>query len=344
MPEPAPAAGETDKAGLRKAAVLLISLEQEMASTVLAQMDRSLVEAVTVEIARLEEVTREERDKVLTEFHDLCVAQAMVDQGGSATAKELLLKAGRPEEEVQEILELLGQAKKAAPFSFLNKAESGNLLAFLQSEHPQTIALILAHIQAAKASEILAGLPAKKQLDVVKRLATMENTSPEVVKEVEKALEKKLSAVISSEGHELGGVEAVANMLNLTDRATERGILESLEEENPELVDQIRRHMFVFEDILRVDDRGVQNIMKEIDNEQLALALKTATPELKDKFLRNMSKRASEMIREEMEYMGPVRLADVEAAQQAIVDVVRRLEEQGDVIIEGRGEAQQVIT
>lgn len=339
----APIPGDTSKAGLRKAAVLLVSLDQELASVVLGQMDKALVEAVTLEIARLDEVTREERDKALEEFHNLCAAQAMVEQGGMSTAKELLLKA-MPEDQANEILGIINQAKKTAPFAFLQKAESGNLLAFLQTEHPQTIALILAHINANLASEVLAGLPAKKQLDVVKRLATMENTSPEVVEEVERALEKKLSAVLSSESHELGGVESVANMLNLIDRATERGILESLEEENPELVDQIRRHMFVFEDILRVDDRGVQNIMKEIDNEQLALALKTATPELKDKFLRNMSKRASEMIREEMEYMGPVRLADVEAAQQAIVDVVRRLEEQGDVIIEGRGEAQQVIS
>ena len=323
--------------------MLLVTLESDLAGAVLGQLDKAMVEAITLEISRLEDVTRDERDKALEEFQTLCAAQSMVEQGGAATAKELLLKA-MPEDQANEILGLINQAKKTAPFAFLQKAESGNLLAFLQSEHPQTIALILAHLHANQASEILAGLPAKKQLDVVKRLATMENTSPEVVEEVEKALEKKLSAVISSDAHELGGVESVANMLNLADRATERGILESLEEENPELVDQIRRHMFVFEDILRVDDRGVQNIMKEIDNEQLALALKTATPELKDKFLRNMSKRASEMIREEMEYMGPVRLADVEAAQQAIVDVVRRLEEQGDVIIEGRGEAQQVIS
>ncbi len=343
MPVPAPVPGDATKAGLRKAAVLLVTLESDLASTVLGQMDKEMVEAISLEIARLDEVTREERDKALEEFHNLCAAQAMVEQGGIATARELLLKA-MPEEQANEILNVITAAKKTAPFSFLQKAESGNLLAFLQSEHPQTIALILAHINPNKASEVLAGLPAKKQLDVVKRLATMENTSPEVVEQVEKALEKKLSAVISSESHELGGVEAVASMLNLTDRATERGILESLEEENPELVDQIRRHMFVFEDINRVDDRGVQNIMKEIDNEQLALALKTGTPELKDKFLRNMSKRASEMIREEMEYMGPVRLADVEAAQQAIVDVVRRLEEQGDVIIEGRGEQQQIIS
>lgn len=342
MPAPPSASVDPSRVGLRKAAVLLVSLDQEMASSILSQLDRAMVEAVTVEIARLEDVTREERDKVLEEFHKLCAAQAMVEQGGLATAKELLMKS-MPEEQANEILGIINQAKKEAPFAFLQKAESGNLLAFLQGEHPQTIALILAHMKPDKAAEILAGLPAKKQLDVVKRLATMENTSPEVVEQVEQALEKKLSAVISSESHELGGVEAVANMLNLTDRATERGILESLEEENPELVDQIRRHMFVFEDILRVDDRGVQNVMKEIDNEQLALALKTASPELKDKFLRNMSKRASEMIREEMEYMGPVRLADVEAAQQAIVDVVRRLEEQGDVIIEGRGEAQQII-
>jgi flagellar motor switch protein FliG len=328
--------------GARKAAILLISLDQELAVKVLSLMERDTIETLSMEIAKLEEISRDERDAVIEEFYHLHLAHQYVEHGGVAYARALLERV-LPADEVARIIETIEQSMKMAPFGFLQRAEPENLLTFLQDEHPQTIALILAHIAPSQAAGVLAGLPVKKQLEVVKRLATMEHTSPEVISQVEKALEKKLAAIVTEELREAGGVEAVAEILNLTDRATERGILESLEEEDPDLADQIRRLMFVFEDILLVNDRGVQSLLKEIDQEQLALALKTATLELKEKFFKNMSKRAVELIKEEMEYMGPVRLADVEAAQQQIVDIVRKLEEQGEVIIQGRGAEEEVI-
>ncbi|MHC4698604.1 MAG: flagellar motor switch protein FliG, partial [Planctomycetota bacterium] len=204
-------------------------------------------------------------------------------------------------------------------------------------------ALVLSHINASKGSEILGGLAPTKQLEVVTRIAHMENTAPEVVKEVEHGLEMRLSGIVSQTLQGVGGVETVAEMLNLADRATEKSILEALEAQDPDLVEQIRRLMFIFEDILLVNDKGIQAVLKEIENEELALSLKTATPELQDKIFRNMSDRATELIKEDMEYMGPVRVSDVEAAQQKIVDVVRRLEDAGELIISGRGGEKDMI-
>ncbi|MEL7474569.1 MAG: flagellar motor switch protein FliG, partial [Planctomycetota bacterium] len=223
------------------------------------------------------------------------------------------------------------------------RAESENLLTFIQDEHPQTIALIVCHLPHHKASEILVGLPSQKQIEVIKRIAHMEQTNPQVVREVEKGLESRLSNMLGQASEKMGGVPAVAEVLNLADRSTEKSILEGLEVEDPDLVEQIRRLMFVFEDVLLVDDRGIQAVLKEVDNEELSLALKTASEELKNKILGNMSERAGEMIREDMEFMGPVRVSDVEAAQQRIVDIVRRLEEAGEIIIQGRGGDSELI-
>jgi flagellar motor switch protein FliG len=232
---------------------------------------------------------------------------------------------------------------QTTPFSFLQKAESENLLTFIQDEHPQTIALILAHLPPQKASEILVGLPSQKQIEVVKRVANMEQTNPEVIKEVERGLEHRLSDIVSQTFEKAGGVDTVAEILNLADRSTEKGIMEGLEAEDPDLVEQIRRLMFVFEDILLVNDKGIQSVLKEIDNDELALALKTASDELKQKIFKNMSERAAQLIQEDMQYMGPVRVSDVEAAQQKIVDVVRRLEDAGEIIISGRGGEKEMV-
>jgi flagellar motor switch protein FliG len=213
----------------------------------------------------------------------------------------------------------------------------------MQDEHPQTIALILAHLPSSKGGEILAGLQPGKQIEVVTRVANMEQTNPEVIREVEKGLELRLSGIVSQQFQRVGGVAAVAEMLNLADRATEKGILETLEADDPDLVEQIRRLMFVFEDILLVNDKGIQALLKEIDNSELALALKTASPEMKTKIFGNMSERAAQLIKEDMEYMGPVRLSDVEGAQQKIVDAVRRLEDAGEIIIAGRGGEADIV-
>ncbi|MEE8459015.1 MAG: flagellar motor switch protein FliG, partial [Phycisphaerales bacterium] len=230
-----------------------------------------------------------------------------------------------------------------SPFAFLQKAESENLLTFIQDEHPQTIALIISHLTHHKASEILAGLPNDKKVEVVRRVANMEQTNPEVVAEVESGLESRLSNMLVGSMEKVGGVSTIAEILNLVDRTTEKSILEGIESEDPDLVEQIRRLMFVFEDILKVNDKGIQAVLKEVDNEELCLALKTASDELKEKIFKNMSARASELIKEDMEYMGPVRLSDVESSQQRIVDVVRRLEEAGEIIISGRGERDIIV-
>ena len=245
--------------------------------------------------------------------------------------------------DADRILQQISQQVRKTPFSFLQKAESQNLLTFIQDEHPQTIALIVSHLAFHKASEILAGLPTPKQIEVVKRVANMEQTNPEVISEVERGLESRLSNMLNQSFEKIGGVDSVAEMLNLVDRTTEKGIMEGLEADDPDLVEEIRRLMFVFEDILLVDDKGIQSVLKEIENDELALALKTASQELKDKVFKNMSERAAAMIGEDMEFMGPVRVSDVESAQQRIVDIVRRLEDAGEIIIAGRGGDKDMI-
>lgn len=328
--------------GVRKAAVLLLSLSQDEAAEILKRLPAEAVEEVSREIASLGEVGVNVRSNVFGEFYNLALANAYLTEGGLEYAKTLLRKSLNAED-ASRIIKQVTQQVQTTPFSFLQKAESENLLTFIQDEHPQTIALILAHLPSQKASEILVGLPGQKQIEVVKRIANMEQTSPEVIKEVERGLEHRLSDIVSQTFEKAGGVDTVAEILNLADRSTEKGIMEGLEAEDPDLVEQIRRLMFVFEDILLVNDKGIQSVLKEVENEELALALKTASQELKDKILKNMSERAAQLIQEDMQYMGPVRVSDVEAAQQKIVDVVRRLEDAGEIIIAGRGGEKEMV-
>ena len=300
------------------------------------------MEDVTREIASIDLVNPETSSSVITEFYNLALARRFVEQGGMLFASRLLQKS-LSKDEASRIMKQIEHQVNQKPFSFLQKTDSENLLTFIQEEHPQTIALVLAHLPSSKASEILVGLPPTKQIEVTSRVATMEQTNPEVIKEVEEGLEMRLSGVMSQSLHKVGGVESVAEILNLADRSTEKNILEALETEDPDLVEQIRRLMFVFEDIILVNDKGIQAFLKEIDNDELSLALKTASEDLKEKIFRNMSERAVELVKEDMEYMGPVRITDVEAAQQRIVDVVRRLEDAGEIIIAGRGGEKEVI-
>jgi flagellar motor switch protein FliG len=328
--------------GVRKAAILLLALDAEASSLLLQQLGGKGVEEVTRELASLGQIKEEVRDRVLSEFYDLAVAQTWAREGGLDYARVLLRKSLDPKEADRILSQISTQVRKT-PFAFLQKAESQNLLTFIQDEHPQTIALIVSHLPYYKAAEILAGLPAPKQIEVVKRVANMEQTNPEVISEVERGLEARLANMLSQSFEKIGGVETVAEMLNLVDRTTEKGIMEGLEAEDPDLVEEIRRLMFVFEDILLVNDKGIQSVLKEVDNDELALALKTASDELKQKIFRNMSERAATLIQEDMEYMGPVRVSDVEAAQQRIVDIVRRLEDAGEIIITGRGGDKDLI-
>jgi flagellar motor switch protein FliG len=333
----------TELSGVRKAAILLLSLNNdELASQILKRLPPEAVEEISCEIASRPAATAEAQKDIFQEFYSLAMASASINQGGLEYAKSLLKKS-LSEEDARRIINQVTQQMQTTPFSFLQKAESENLLTFIQDEHPQTIALILAHLPAQKASDILVGLPSRKQIEVVKRVATMQQTSPEVIKEVERGLEHRLSDMVSQTFEKPGGVDTVAEMLNLADRSTEKGIMEGLEAEDPDLVEKIRRLMFVFEDILLVSDKGIQSVLKEVDHDELALALKTASQELKDKIFKNMSERAAQLIAEDMQYIGPVRVSDVETAQQKIVDIVRRLEDAGEIVIAGRGGEKEMV-
>lgn len=322
--------------GLTKCAILLLTLDPNVSGKMLKTMEPNQVEEVTRELAGLGRVPDRLREAVVEEFYTMSIADQYAAEGGLEYAKVLLQQSLDPKQAEKVLAQIQTQVQKT-PFSFLQKAESENLLTFIQDEHPQTIALILCHLAHHKAAEILAGLPLQKQIEVIKRVANMEQTNPEVIKEVERGLESRLSSMLMQSMEKAGGVPTVAEILNLADRSTEKSVMEGLEADDPDLVEQIRRLMFVFEDIKLVDDKGIQMILKEIDNDELALALKTASEELKNKIFKNMSERAATLIKEDMQFMGPVRVSDVESAQQRIVDIVRRLEDSGDIIITGRG-------
>lgn len=338
-----PTSSEASKLrGVSKAAVLLLNLGGDMAAEVLSHLHEDAVEEITREIAQLDLVGPVERGKVIEEFYNIALARSYAKQGGLAYAKMLLQKA-LPADQADQLIKVIEHQVHRKPFAFLAKTDTENLRTFIQDEHPQTIALIVSHVTSGKAADILAGLPLDRQLEVVTRVANMENTNPEIIREVEQGLEMRLSGVMSQTFEKAGGVEAVAEVLNLADRATEKGILEALDAQDPDLVEQIRRLMFVFEDIILVNDKGIQQVLKEIENDDLSLALKTASEPLRDKILSNMSERAAQLIKEDMEFMGPVRVSDVENAQQKIVDVVRRLEDAGELIISGRGGEKAMI-
>jgi flagellar motor switch protein FliG len=328
--------------GLTKAAIMLMTVDTSTASALLKQLTPPTVEEVTRELASLGRVPEELRKAVVEEYYNTAVADKYINEGGLEYAK-VLLKESMDSATAERVLQQIQTQVQKTPFSFLQKAESENLLTFIQDEHPQTIALIVCHLPHHKAAEILSGLPMQKQVEVIKRIANMEQTNPEVIREVERGLESRLSNMLTQSMEKAGGINTVAEILNLADRATEKSIMEGLESDDPELVEEIRRLMFVFEDILKVDDKGIQMILKEIDNDQLGLALKTASTDLQQKIFKNMSERAATLIKEDMQYMGPVRVSDVEQSQQRIVDIVRRLEDSGEIIISGRGGESDLI-
>ncbi len=331
-----------DLDGITKAAILLLTLDAGIASELLKQMAPEAVEEVTRELAGLGRVPDPLRQAVIEEFYNLSMASQYANEGGLDYAKVLLKESLDPKQAEKVLAQIQTQVQKT-PFSFLQKAESENVLTFIQDEHPQTIALIVCHLPHHKAAEILGGLPMQKQIEVIKRVANMEQTNPEVIREVERGLESRLSSMLMQSMEKAGGVPTVAEILNLADRSTEKSIMEGLEADDPDLVEQIRRLMFVFEDIRLIDQKGIQAMLKEVENDELALALKTASDELKEKIFSNMSERAAALIREDMQYMGPVRVSDVEAAQQRIVDIVRRLEDAGEIIISGRGGESEML-
>ena len=326
---------------VRKAAILLMSLPDDQAAQLLSKLGPKQVEAVSIEIAKTSGVSGEEQETAIRDFAAANPTALTGSAGGLDVAKRMVERAlGKS---ANTTLDNVRQSIEALPFGFLQKVDSQNLLTFIIDEHPQTIALILSHVPSSQAADIISGLPPERQLSVVRRVATMGQTSPEIIQEVEKGLERRMAAVMSQQFENAGGVSSVAEMLNVIDRATERSLLENLAQDDPDLVEEIRRLMFVFEDITKLTDRDIQSLLKNVESSQWAMALKGASEELKDKILNNMSKRASDLLREEMEYLGPVGLSSVEQTQQQIVDIIRRLEDAGEITTHGEEEEEQFI-
>ena len=331
-----------DLSGRQKAAIFLVTLGADISAEVFRHLREDEIELLTFEIARLENIDSEKRDMVLQEFQELMMASDFISAGGIDYARELLEKSLGTQKAV-DIINRLTSSLKTRPFDFVRRTDPAHLLNFIQQEHPQTIALILAYLEPLKASQILGQLPQEKQSDVAKRIATMDRTSPEILREVERVLEKKLSSLSSEDYTAAGGVGSIVDILNLVDRTTEKIIIESLEEEDPELAEEIKKRMFVFEDIIMLDDKAVQRLMREVDTAELAKALKAVDAEVQDKIFRNMSKRAAALLKEDMDFMGPTRRKDVEESQQKIVSIIRKLEEQGEVVIARSGEEDVLV-
>ncbi len=331
-----------DIPGPKKAAIVLVALGTDMSAEIFRNLNEIEVEQITTQIARLEKVTPEIREAVLEEFHQLIMARQFISQGGMNYAEEVL-EAALGSRKAKEILEKVQGSIRTTGFNMLDSVDPNQLTNFIQKEHPQTVAVLLAHMSSERAAGIMSSLTQETQIDVATRIATMESISPDILNQVEQVLSQQMKSMFSGDTTEIGGVKSVAEMLNLVDRGAEKNILGNLERDNPELATQIKNLMFVFEDIALIDDKGMQRIMKEIDTKELAFALKGATEVVQNKFLNNMSTRAAEGVREEMQFMGPVRVKDVEEKQQKIVDIVRRLEEEGEVVISGRGGEEEII-
>ncbi|MBM7560581.1 flagellar motor switch protein FliG [Fusibacter tunisiensis] len=327
--------------GKTKAAILLIALGPERSAKLFSHMHDDEIEELTLEIANVSRISPEERESVLEEFYQVCLAQEFISEGGINYAKEVLEKA-MGSQKALEIINKLTSSLQVKPFDFVRKTDANQLLNFIQNEHPQTLALILSYLNPNQSAQVLSALPQEKQADVAQRIATMESTSPEIIKEVELVLERKLSSMVTQDYSATGGIQCIVDILNSVDRGTEKYILETLEIQNAELVEEIRKKMFVFEDIVNLDSVGIQRFIREVDNNDLAVALKGATDEVKEMIFANMSKRMSEMLREDMDFMGPVRLRDVEEAQQKIVNIIRKLEESNEIII-ARGGGDELI-
>ena len=325
-----------------KIAVLMVALGNDIAAEVYKKLDDPAIELITLEVANLRKVTPELKLEVLKEAQEVLMAREFMARGGVDYARDILEKALGPER-AQNLLARITASLQVRPFDFMRHTDPQQVLGFIQGEHPQTIALILSYLEAPQAAMILSGLPAIMQAEVAKRIARMDRITPEVLREVERVLERKLSTVMGQDFTMAGGIDAVVAIVNSADRTTERNIMEHLEENDPELAEEIKKRLFVFEDIIRLDDRSLQRVLREVDMKELGLALKGATEELRTKFFKNMSKRAAEMLKEDMDYMGPVRVKDVEESQQKVVNIVRGLEEQGEIVIASGGEDELVV-
>ena len=332
---------QKDLSGKQKAAILLISLGPDVSASIYKHLSEEEIEKLTLEISGVKKVDSHSKEEVVEEFHQIALAQDYITQGGIGYAKTVLEKA-LGEEQATIILNRLTSSLQVRPFDFARKADPAQILNFIQNEHPQTIALILSYLDSQQAGQILSELPQEVQADIAKRIAIMDRTSPEIINEVEQILERKLSTTVTQDYTQTGGIEAVVEVLNGVDRSTERTILDALEIQDPELAEEIKKRMFVFEDIVTLDNRSIQRIIRECENEDLLLSLKVSSEEVKEIVYKNMSTRMVDTFKEEMEYMGPVRLRDVEEAQSRIVAIIRRLEDIGEIVI-ARGGGDDII-
>ncbi len=332
---------KTDLTGKEKAAMLLIALGPEKSAKIFKHLKEEEIEQLTLEIANIRSVSPETKEMILKEFYEICLAQEYIVEGGISYAKDILEKA-LGAERAMEVINRLTVSLQVRPFDFMRKTDATQLINFIQNEHPQTIALILSYLKPNQSSMVISALSPEKQADVARRIALMDRTSPDIIKEVERVLEKKLSALVTEDYTAVGGIDSIVEILNAVDRGTEKHIMETLDIEDTELAEEIRKRMFVFEDILTLDSRSIQRVLRDVDTNDLTIALKNANEEVKNVILNNMSKRSATMIREEMDFMGPVRVRDVEEAQQKIVNIIRKLEESGDIII-SRGGGDEII-
>lgn len=327
--------------GIQKAAILLIVLGPERSAGIFKHLKEEEIEELTLEIANTRSVTPQLKEDVINEFYGIALAQQYIAEGGITYAKELLEKA-LGNEKAMDVIGKLTASLQVKPFEFIRKTDAAQLINFIQDEHPQTIALILSYLSPQQAGQIISALAPDRQSDVARRIAVMDRTSPDVIKEVEKVLESKLASLVNQDYTIIGGVDSVVEILNSVDRGTEKHIMESLEIAEPELADEIRKKMFVFEDVLLLDDRAIQRVLRDVDNNDLGIALKGANEQVQNAIFNNLSKRLATMIKEDMEFMGPVRMKDVEEAQQKIVNVIRKLEDAGEIVI-SRGGGDEII-
>lgn len=326
----------------RKAAVVLLSMDKALATKVLSHLPQDQVERLTLEIARTNDVAREEQDAAIVEFRNALGTRTQIERGSLDFAGELL-KSTLGEEGASSIVDSVRRSIESVPFGFLHKVSADDLLNYISDEHPQTLALILSYLPTNLSADILSELSPDKQLDVVRRIAHMEQTSPEIVREIEGSLKTRMAALFNQEGEFSGGIPLAAQILNVSDRVTSKGILDGLGRDTPELVEEIQRLMFVFDDIIKLDNKAIQTLLKEVDNQQWAMALKGASEEIRQRIMGNLSQRAADNLKEEMGYLGSVKLSDVEAVQQQIVDVIRRLEDSGEIQV-ATGDGEQLVT
>ncbi|MDL2289333.1 flagellar motor switch protein FliG [Clostridia bacterium OttesenSCG-928-F22] len=325
-----------------KAAVLMITLGKNHAAKLYQYLTDEEVEQLTLSITGMRRVDSEVKESVINEFYEVCMAQKFISEGGIDYARDILNKAFG-EDRASELITRLSSALRVRPFDFVRRADSTQIYNFLQNEHPQTVALILSYLDSAQSAMVLSSLPLEKQTSVIARIANMGATSHEYVKEAERVMENKFSSMIFGEQTVVGGIDSLVDILNAVDRSTEKNLLEALEAVDEELAEEIRNRMFVFEDIIKLGNTAIQRVLREIDNRDLAVALKGSTEEVSKVIFDNVSKRLQEMLKEEIEFMGPVRVRDVEESQQKIVNIIRKLEDAGEIVISRKQEDELIV-